>query len=87
MKKTVVVVGIGEIGSVFARGFMRSGYPIFPVTRNMQMSDVEHLVADPELVLITVGENELDGVLSSVPEGWKDRLVLVQNELLPNDVI
>jgi len=28
MHKPVMVIGVGEIGSVFARGFMRLGYPI-----------------------------------------------------------
>ncbi len=28
MKKTVVVVGLGELGSVFARGFLRLGHPV-----------------------------------------------------------
>lgn len=85
MKKSVIVVGVGEIGSVFARGFLRCGYPVVPVTRNMNMSEVASDVPDPELVVIAVGEANLHAMLSTVPEGWKDRLVLIQNELLPND--
>lgn len=85
MKKPVVVVGIGEIGSVFARGFMRCGYPVIPVTRNIQMRDVAAEMPDPEFVLIAVGEKELHEMLSTVPDIWKDRLVLIQNELLPKD--
>nr|WP_305908843.1 hypothetical protein [Methylomarinum sp. Ch1-1]MDP4521704.1 hypothetical protein [Methylomarinum sp. Ch1-1] len=37
----------------------------------------------PGLVLITVQENELDGVLAKLPESWRDKVGLVQNELLP----
>ena len=37
MKNPVVVVGIGEMGSVFARGFLRLGHPAYPVTRVMKM--------------------------------------------------
>lgn len=85
MKKSVIVVGVGEIGSVFARGFLRCGYPVVPVTRNMSMSEVAENVPDPELVVIAVGEGDLHAMLSTVPEAWKDRLVLIQNELLPND--
>ena len=40
MKKSIVVVGVGEIGSVFARGFMRCGHPVIPVIRDMKMIDV-----------------------------------------------
>ena len=85
MKNPVVVVGVGEIGSVFSRGFMRLGYPVYPVVRDMDMSAVAAEVAEPELVLIAVGEADLHNVLSAVPQAWRDRLVLIQNELLPGD--
>lgn len=85
MKNPVVVVGIGEIGSVFARGFMRLGYPVYPIVRDMDMSALAAKVAEPELVLIAVGEADLHHVLSTVPHAWRDRLVLIQNELLPAD--
>ncbi len=39
----------------------------------------------PELVLVGVGETDLHPVISNVPEVWRDRLVLIQNELLPRD--
>ena len=85
MKNPVVIVGIGEIGSVFARGFMRLGNPVYPVVRDMDMSALAAKVAEPELVLIAVGEADLHHVLSTVPHAWRDRLVLIQNELLPGD--
>ncbi len=37
MNKSVVVVGLGEMGSVFARGFLRSGYTVVPVIRGVEM--------------------------------------------------
>ena len=49
MKKSVIVVGVGEIGSVFSRGFLRCGYPVVPVTRNMNMTEVSTEIPDPEL--------------------------------------
>jgi prephenate dehydrogenase len=30
MNQTVVIIGIGEMGGVFAKGFLRSGYPVYP---------------------------------------------------------
>ncbi len=36
MHKPVVIVGLGEMGSVFARGFLRAGYPVVPVVRGHQ---------------------------------------------------
>jgi ketopantoate reductase len=85
MNKSVVVVGLGEMGSVFARGFLRSGYTVHPVTRDMEMQAVADELPEPELVLIAVGEADLHEQLMKVPETWKDRLVLLQNELLPRD--
>ena len=85
MNKSVVVVGLGEMGSVFARGFLRSGYTVHPVIRGVEMQTVADEVPQPELVLIAVGEADLHEQLMKVPEIWKDRLVLLQNELLPRD--
>ena len=85
MSKSVVVVGLGEMGSVFARGFLRSGYSVHPVIRGAKMKTVADDVPQPELVLIAVGEADLHKQLVKVPAAWKDRLVLLQNELLPRD--
>jgi len=83
--KSVVIVGLGEMGSVFARGFLRSGYVVQPVTRSMSMQKVADAVPEPELVLIAVGEADLHQQLKKIPDVWKDKLVLLQNELLPRD--
>ncbi len=40
---------------------------------------------DPELVLIAVAEADLQPMLEQVPARWRDRIVLLQNELLPAD--
>lgn len=85
MNKPVVLIGMGEMGGVFARGFLRSGYPVFPVTRAMDISAQAEQITDPELVLLAVAENDLHPVLGEIPEVWRDKLVLLQNELLPID--
>jgi len=87
MKNPVVVVGIGEMGSVFARGFLRLGHPVYPVVRGIELAEVANRVAEPELAVIAVAEKDIHDVLQAVPESWRDRLVLLQNELLPNDWI
>jgi len=79
------VIGVGEIGSVFARGFMRLGYPIVPVTRDMDMAIVATDVSEPEMVVVAVAEKDLHATLAQLPDTWSDRLVLLQNELLPRD--
>jgi len=85
MNKAVVVIGIGEIGSVFARGFLRLGYPVVPVTRDMDMAVVAASVSEPEMVVVAVAEKDLHVTLALLPDVWRDRLVLLQNELLPCD--
>jgi hypothetical protein len=83
--KMIIVIGIGEMSGVFTRGLLRAGYPLFPVTRGMDIRQVAEQVPHPEMVLIAVGEADLSPVLKEIPEGWRDRLALLQNELLPRD--
>ncbi len=85
LKKPIVIVGLGELGGEFARGFLRCGYPVYPVTRQISMDTLSQHLPDPALVLITVQEKELHKVLSEVPAIWRDKIALVQNELLPRD--
>ncbi len=83
MKKPIVIIGIGELGTEFARGFLRSGYPVYPVTRKTNINELSQQLPDPELVLVAVQEQALDPVLQSLPKCWRDKLALIQNELLP----
>ncbi len=85
MNKPVVVIGIGEIGSVFARGFLKLGYPVVPVTREMDMALVAAATSEPELVIVAVGEKDLHATLATLPDVWRNKVALLQNELLPRD--
>ena len=85
MNKPVIIIGIGEIGGVFARGLLRSGYPVIPVNRNDDINAIAEQTPDPEAVVLTVAENDLHSALESIPQVWRDRICLVQNELLPRD--
>ena len=75
------MVGIGELGSVFARGLLRCGHTVVPVTRGMSMSEVAAREPEPDLALVAVGETDLDSVLADLPARWRSRVGLVQNEL------
>lgn len=81
----VVIVGLGEIGSIFAQGFLKLGYPVVPVTRTQSLAPM--LAATPQAValVLAVGEAALPALLREVPNSWHDRIVLLQNELLPRD--
>lgn len=85
MKEAVVIIGIGQMGAVFARGFLSIGHPVYPVIRAMEIESISDEYPDPALALVAVAEADLDGVLRQLPEGWKRRVGLLQNELLPKD--
>ncbi len=85
MKAPIIIIGIGELGGEFARGFLRCGHPVFPVTRQINMADLSQQIPSPAFVLITVQESELQTTLEQLPDNWRDKVGLLQNELLPRD--
>lgn len=85
MKQPVVIIGIGEMGSVFARGFLKAGYTVIPVSRQSDIKKLAESTPDPELVLIAVGESDLDTTIDNIPEVWHQKITLLQNELLPKN--
>ncbi len=85
MVSPIVIIGIGELGGVFAKAFLKNGYPLYPVTRNLTAIDVAREIPDPSLVLVAVAEMDFHDVMAAIPSQWRDKLLLIQNELLPND--
>lgn len=85
MKDPIIVIGIGEMAGVFTRGFLRQGHPVYPVTRDMDMAKLAPTMPETPLVLVAVGEKDLHPTLEQIPAPWRDRLGLLQNELLPRD--
>ena len=85
MLKSVCLIGIGEMGGVFARGFLKLGHPVVPITRGMDLGPVAKEVPEPQAVIVAVSEKDLQPTLKAIPKAWIDRLVLLQNELLPRD--
>lgn len=85
MKNPIITIGIGEMSGVFTRGLLRAGYPVFPITREMNISAAAAQISEPQMVLVAVGESDLDPVLEQLPTAWKNKTALLQNELLPHD--
>ena len=84
MKKSVVLVGLGEIGGVFARALLKTGHIVVPVLCGSNWEEIRVEYPEPQCVIVAVRENNLSEVLSKMPGRWKDKTVLVQNELLPS---
>ena len=78
-----VVIGLGELGGVFAHGLLRTGRRVIPVRRADDPCVIARDVPRPALVAITVGEDDLAPVLHALPRAWHESVLLVQNELLP----
>ncbi|MFN7702717.1 MAG: hypothetical protein ACK6CU_05090 [Deltaproteobacteria bacterium] len=77
--RRILLVGPGQLGRVIAGGLVACSVSVDPVRRG------EAIAPGPEhdLVIVAVGENELAGVLHSIPPTHHARVVLLQNELVP----
>lgn len=85
MDRFAVVIGLGQLGRVFAGGLLKTGHVVVPMNRGDDPGVIAARLPDPDLVLISVGESDLHPVLNALPESWSPRLGLLQNELLPRD--
>lgn len=85
ISKPIIVVGIGEMAGVFCRGFLKAGFPVYPVNRNTDVNELASLIPEPSLTLLAVAEKDLHSSLDVLPAPWRNNLVLLQNELLPRD--
>ena len=85
MNQPVVIIGIGELGGVFAKAFLHAGYPVYPVTREMDIDQTAEKISAPRMVLVAVAEKDFASVMQSIPAPWRNCIGLLQNELLPRD--
>lgn len=84
-KKPVIIIGLGEMGSVFARAILKLGYPVYPASRKTDLDELSKEIPNPAMVLVSVGENDLQSCLDKLPSAWNNCVALLQNELLPRD--
>lgn len=85
MENAIVLIGIGQLGRVFAGGLLRTGHPVIPLNRGDAPQAIAARHPQPALVLVAVAENDLHPTLAALPSPWRDRVGLLQNELLPRD--
>lgn len=84
MQHSAIVIGLGEMGGVFARACLRTGYTVVPVTRDSDMTQVQQRWPEPSLVIVAVNESGFEQVMPRLSASWRDRALLIQNELLPS---
>jgi ketopantoate reductase len=82
---SALVVGMGELGGVFALALLRRGISVMPVLRGTSTESVIERCPAPMLCVISVGEEALPSVLDGGLRRYADRWVLVQNELRPSE--
>ncbi len=82
---SALVVGMGELGGVFALALLRRGIGVVPVLHGTSTESVLEQCPTPMLCIVSVGEEALPGVLDSGLRRYADRWVLVQNELRPSE--
>ena len=80
-----IVIGLGELGKTFASGLLMLGSPVVPILRQHDLAQMAETYPTPSSVWVCVAEKELPNLLARIPVAWQDRLVLIQNELLPNN--
>ena len=80
-----LIIGLGELGSIFATGLLKLGKTVIPVLRNQNLTEVAETIATPESVWVCVAEKDIHQLLAEIPTPWRDKLILIQNELLPHD--
>lgn len=78
--RRVLLVGPGQLGRVLAGGLVACGVSVEPVRRGEPIG----VRAEHDLVLVAVGERDLDVALASIPDSHRTRVVLLQNELVPS---
>jgi len=78
-----IVYGLGELGRLYGSAALRAGLRVTPVTRALDPADVFSHVPGETPILVAVGEDALDDVLSALGPRGNDA-ILLQNELFPS---
>ena len=85
MRQPIVIIGIGQLAGVLASAFLRNGHPVYPIIRSMDIIEEAKILPDPRMVVVAVAESDFRTVMETIPDRWRNHLVLIQNELLPRD--
>lgn len=77
------VIGIGQLGQLYAGGALRLGLRVTPLLRGQDRPAFYDALPPGTPLLLSLPEDALAGEVAQVPAARKDDVVLVQNELFP----
>jgi hypothetical protein len=83
--QAILVYGVGEIGSIFALGALKSDATVVPITRATDRERAFAAVHAFTPVVLSVPEAHLALAVREVPPDRKGDVVLVQNEMFPSE--
>jgi len=82
--KRVAVIGTGQLGRLIGGGLIANGVEVLPIQRTTRPALRAERLSAAHRVLVAVGEDDLESVLSTLPAHLRERHTwLLQNELLP----
>ncbi|MCY0881837.1 MAG: hypothetical protein OWS74_07560, partial [Firmicutes bacterium] len=74
----------GQLGAALSEGLLKTERTVVPVLRHTDLPALAKKWPDPELVLVSTGEDDLGPTLKNLPPAWKKGKVgVLQNELIP----
>jgi hypothetical protein len=81
--RDLIVMGLGELGSLYANAALKHGMRVTPLTRKLAPASALSQAPSATPILVAVGEADLDVALESLPSDRRGSLILLQNELFP----
>lgn len=74
---------MGQLGTLLSSGLLKQGHPVVPVLRDDDLAKActEH---EPAAIIVATGEDDLDPALAAIPDEHRGSVVLIQNELRPD---
>ncbi len=82
--RDLVIYGVGELGRLYGAAALRVGLRVTPITRDGEPARVLAGLGADVPILVSVGEDALDGVLASLPQERATAPILLQNDLFPS---
>lgn len=82
----LLIFGVGQLGQLYAAGALRLGIRVWPLTRQMDPEAVLATFPVGEPILLGVSEAAFADALQMIPLARRGDVVLVQNELFPNQL-